>query len=169
MDARAGAGGTQRAWVRAKRFYLLSVLMYALLATVFVAMAWAQQRQSSLPIPSQTYLVPPTGSDDVAVQRYFDYLKLQAAGNLTETYHQNWQGLTEALGFGAAFLIATYFFVFAWFARRRTGDLYPVEVYNGYITERNGGVDPFNWAVYALVAIYAIAYVALSLRFGQIY
>jgi hypothetical protein len=162
-------GTSDRAWAWAKRLYLLSVLMYALLASVFVAMAWASTQSVTVPLPSKLFLAPPAGSSDAAAEQYFDYLHLQNIGNLGQNSGQNWFGLTEAMGFGAAFLIALYFLVFAWFSRRRSGDLYPVEVYNGYITERNGGVDPFNWAVYAIVLIYAIFYISVSLRFGQIY
>lgn len=157
------------AWRWARRLYVMSVCAYGLLAAVFTAIAYSQPRSTTVPLPSQSFLRPPSGSGDAVVQRYFEYLHLQNLGNIGQTFGQNWIGLSDALAFGAAFLIALYFFVFAWFARRRAGDLYPVEVYNGYITERNGGVDPFNWAVYAVIVIYAVFYIAMSLRYGQIY
>lgn len=153
----------------ARRFYVLTVGVYGLLAMIFVAAAWADPRSSVVPLPSQTSLQPPAGSQDAIVQRYFEYLHLQSLGSIGQTWLTNWVGLLDAFAFGAVFLIVLYFFVFAWFARRRSGDLYPVEVYNGYITERNGGIDPFNWAVYAVVLILAVFYITVSIRFGQLY
>lgn len=152
-----------------KRLYVGAVISYVLLAVGVVAVAYAQPSESTIPLPSHAFLKPPSGSSDVVVERYFDYLHLQSIGNLKQTYGINWGGLLEAFSYGAVFLILLYFFVYSWFARRRAGDLYPVEVYNGYVTERNGGIDPFNWALYAVIAAYAVFYIAMSLRFGQIY
>jgi hypothetical protein len=146
------------------------VAAYAALAILFTAIAYAQpSRSTAIPVPSQGFLHPPKGSSDAVVEQYYDYLRLQNYGDLGQTWKWSWTHILDALGFGAAFLVVLYFFIFAWFARRRRGDLYPVEVYNGYITERNGSVDAFNWAVYALIAIYAVTYIAMSLRFGQLY
>jgi hypothetical protein len=66
-------------------------------------------------------------------------------------------------------LISLYFFAFAWYARRRSGDLYPVEVFNGIITERNGPVDPFNYAVWAILGIYIVYYTVIQVLYGQLY
>lgn len=153
----------------AKRLYVLSVGIYALLAAIFTGLAYAQPRSTVVPLPSQSFLRPPSGSSDAVVERYFKYLHLQNLGNIGQTQGINWVGILDAFAFGAAFLVILYFLVFAWFARRRSGDLYPVEVYNGYITERNGGIDAFNWAAYAVILIYGVFYIAMSLRFGQIY
>ncbi len=44
-----------------------------------------------------------------------------------------------------------------------------MEVYNGYITERGGPVDSFNWATYAILVGLVIAYVVWNLIYGQMY
>lgn len=153
----------------ARTLYVLAVSMYVILALLFSAVALAQPRTSTVPLPSRTYLAPPSGSSDAVVEKYFDYLALQHLGNIEQTTSVNWLGLMEAFSFGGAFLIILYFFIYAWFARRKTGDLYPLEVYNGYITERNGRVDAFNWALYVAIFVYGVFYIIVSLRFGQIY
>ena len=53
--------------------------------------------------------------------------------------------------------------------RRHQGDLYPVEVYNAYITERGGPIDSFNWATYAILLTYMAYYTVINLIFGQYY
>jgi hypothetical protein len=48
-------------------------------------------------------------------------------------------------------------------------DLYPVESYNGIITERNGGVDTFNWVLYALMTVWTLGLMFFAILNGQIY
>lgn len=48
-------------------------------------------------------------------------------------------------------------------------DLYPVESYNGYVTERNGGVDNFNWAVIIVVTLYTGLVIVSNIVNAQIY
>jgi hypothetical protein len=167
MKYRGAHQTSVESWI--KRAYVGAVVAYAILALAFVAVAYGQTRQSTIPLPTYTFLRPPSGSSDVVVERYFEYLNLQSVGNLTESYFPNWVGLIEAFGYGAVFLIILYFFVYAWFARRRTGDLYPVEVYNGYITERGGPVDPFNWATYTILVSYMVYYSVVNILYGQMY
>jgi hypothetical protein len=119
MKYRGAHQTSVESWI--KRAYVGAVVAYAILALAFVAVAYGQTRQSTIPLPTYTFLRPPSGSSDVVVERYFEYLNLQSVGNLTESYFPNWVGLIEAFGYGAVFLIILYFFVYAWFARRRTG------------------------------------------------
>ncbi len=48
-------------------------------------------------------------------------------------------------------------------------DLYPVEAYNGVITERNGAVDYFNWTLYAIVLAWGLGIMIFQIIFGQVY
>lgn len=48
-------------------------------------------------------------------------------------------------------------------------DMYPVESYNGVVTERNGGVDFFNYAIWALAVAWFLGIMFFQLVNGQIY
>jgi hypothetical protein len=156
---------------RIRKFYALTVIAYLILGIVLVGVAYAQTSSLSsvFPAPGNSKLSVPRGSTDAEAKAYFDYLQLQAYGGLHETYSINIVTVIEFYGVGGIVLVTTYFFMFAWYARLNRDDLYPVEVYNGYVTERGGPVDPFNWAVWAIMVIYAIAYIAISITYGQLY
>ncbi len=153
-----------------RRIYVAGVVFYLLLGLLLTIPAYATENTLNpiAPVPGSTHNVP-TGSDDASVQAYYDYLNLEHSNSLKETYLYNWQNFLITYALIAAALISLYFFSFAWYARRRTGDLYPVEVFNGFITERGGPVDPFNYAVYAILGIYMVYYVVIQLLYGQIY
>ncbi|MCL5736023.1 MAG: hypothetical protein M1274_10635 [Actinobacteria bacterium] len=153
-----------------RRFYLGGVVVYLILGALLAYPAYATENTLNpvVPVPAWSTNVP-TGSDDASVQAYYDYLSLEHFSTMKETYHFNWQNFTVTWAVIAAALISLYFFAFAWYARRRSGDLYPVEVYNGFITERNGPIDMFNYAVWAILGIYAIFYMVIQLIYGQIY
>lgn len=152
------------------RFYLVGAVIYLLLGILLAVPAYATENTLNplVPVPSHTSRVP-TGSDDASVQAYYDYLNLEHANTLKETYHFNWQNFIVTYAMIAAALISLYFFAFAWYARRRSGDLYPVEVFNGLLTERAGPVDAFNYAVWGILGIYMIWYIVIQLIYGQIY
>ena len=153
-----------------RRIYVITVITYVLLGLLLTIPAYATENTANpiVPIPGPSVSVP-TGSDDVSVLAYYDYLNLRHANSLKETYNYDWQTFLVTYGLIAAVLIAFYFFVFAWYARRRRSDLYPVEVYNGFITERGGPVEPFNYAAWSILGIYMIYYVAIQLTYGQLY
>jgi hypothetical protein len=156
---------------RVRGVYLVTVALYVLLGFVLISAAYAQQASQSelLPVHSNTTMKVPTGSSDRTVQSYFHYLQLQELGGMSERYVINPVGLIEMYGGGGVILVSLYFLMFAWYARLKRDDLYPVEVYNGYITERGGKIDAFNYAVWAVMLAYAVAYISLSLIYGQIY
>lgn len=163
---------TKRVGRMLNRIVAVTVVLYVLLGAVLVYQAYAQQTLSSVyPVPGkQLNMKIPTGSDDATVLRYYDYLALRHVGTLQETYQVNWyyQG-TVYLVIGTA-LIVFYFLTFSWYARtRHQGDLYPVEVYNAYITERGGPIDSFNWATYAILLSYMVYYTVINLMFAQYY
>jgi hypothetical protein len=169
MTRRSGARA--RTMKRIRQFYVLTVVIYLIMGVLLVGVAYAQQASQSwvFPTPGTTQLKVPTGSDDAQAQAYFNYLQLQTYAGIHETYHVNVIALLEVYGVGGLVLGVLYLFMFAWYARLRTDDLYPVEVYNGYVTERGGPIDPFNWAVWTIMIIYAVAYIAVSLTYGQLY
>jgi ABC-type multidrug transport system permease subunit len=152
------------------RFYVVGVVVYLLLGVLLAVPAYATENTLNplVPVPAGTTKVP-TGSDDASVQAYYDYLNLEHAGTLKETYHFNWQNFIVTYAVIAAALISVYFFAFAWYAKRRSGDLYPVEVFNGVVTERAGPIDAFNYAVWGILGIYMLWYIVIQLIYGQIY
>lgn len=157
------------------RMLVVSVVLYALLGGLLVFQAhqaFGQETLSSV-YPTRGKVLDmkvPTGSDDKSVQSFYDYLTLRHVGTLEETYGFNWYYFnTMYLVIGTG-LIVFYFLTFSWYAHvRKQGDLYPVEVYNAYITERGGPVDPFNWAVYTILLTYMAYYTVINLTLGQYY
>lgn len=153
-------------------FLIVTTVLYGLLGGLLVYQAYAQQTLSTVyPVPGKIIKGGvPTGNDDATVKRYYEYLTLRHVGTVTETYDYDWYYTgTMYLVIGTG-LIVFYFLTFAWYARtRHQGDLYPVEVYNAYITERGGPVDSFNWAVYAILGIYMVYYTVINLVLGQYY
>lgn len=167
------AGGPPR-WARILFVTLLIVYLLGGLVVVQQALAAQEEVQPSqssiFPVPGNgTLSRPPSGSDDRTVKSYFRYLDLQTYGTLPETYHVSVVTMLEFYGVAGITIASLYFFTFAWYGRLKTRDLYPVEVYNGYIAERGNPVDPFNWFVWAVMLIYAVVYVAVSLTYGQLY
>ncbi len=155
-------------WVA--RLYVLAAVLYVLLGFTLIANAYArgQEVNPMIPVPSE-YTDVPTGSDDEAVEAYYDYLNYRHLDELNQTYLFDPLGITTIYGILGGILVISYFFAFAWHARMSRGDLYPVEVFNGYLSERGGPVDPFNWAVYAILIAYMVYYTVVHLIFGQYY
>jgi hypothetical protein len=152
------------------RFYLAGAVVYLLLGALLAVPAYATENTLNpiVPVPAHTSNVP-TGSDDASVRAYYDYLNLEHANTLKETYHFSWQNFIITYALIAAVLISMYFFAFAWYSRRRSKDLYPVEVFNGLLTERAGPIDVFNYAVWTILGIYMLWYIVIQLIYGQIY
>lgn len=155
-------------WVA--RLYVLGAVIYVLLGFVLIAGAYArgQEVNPMIPVPSE-YTEVPTGSDDASVKAYYDYLNYRHLDQLGQTHTLDPLVITTIYGILGGILVIFYFFVLAWHARRPKGDLYPVEVFNGYVSERGGPIDSFNWAVYAILIAYMVYYTAVSLIFGQYY
>ncbi|HEY5527821.1 MAG TPA: hypothetical protein VIL51_00015 [Thermoleophilia bacterium] len=153
-----------------RRIYIIGVVFYLLLGVILAVPAYATENSLNpiAPVPGSSFNVP-TGSDDASVLAYYDYLNLQHSNSLKETYLYDWQDFLVTYALIAAALIALYFFAFAWYARRSSGDLYPVEVFNGFITERGGPVDPFNWAAWSILGIYMVYYTVIQVIYGQLY
>ena len=151
-----------------------TTVMYAALGGALIYRAYAQQTYSwvipTLNRPQPPQVAVPTGSDDKSVNAYFDYNQLRHAASLQETYFVDPYYLgTMYLVIGVV-LIISYVLTFSWLARLRSrGDLYPVEVYNAYLTERGGPVDMLNWVAYAVLLSYMVTYTVINLIGGQYY
>ena len=168
--------GDDRLTRRVKTFYLVATASFLLLTLFVTAQAIAQgETTTTLPALQGAANNPgpfnsvPTGSDDATVRQYYNYLNLRVLNGYHEMYGVSGFFLGWGLGAAAALLIVLYLFVFAWYARQRTQDLYPVEVYNGYITERAGPVDAFNYVLYAILAGLMVAYTVWNIIYGQMY
>jgi hypothetical protein len=150
---------------------VVTATLYALFGGALVYRAYAQQTYSwVIPTLNKPHLTVPTGSDDQSVKAFFDYNTLRHAASLEETYFVSPYYLGTMYLLIGVILIVSYALTFAWFARLRTrGDLYPVEVYNGYLTERGGPVDVFNWVTYVVLLSYMVTYTVINLIGGQYY
>lgn len=168
--------GDDRLTRQVKTFYLVATAAFLLLM-LFVSAQSVALGETTTTLPALQgaannpgpYNSVPTGSDDATVRQYYHYLNLRVLGGYHEMYGVNPFFLSWGFGAAVAILIVLYFFVFSWYARQRTQDLYPVEVYNGYITERAGPVDAFNYVLYAILAGLMVAYTVWNIIYGQMY
>jgi hypothetical protein len=162
---------TQKVYRSIAALMVATTVMYALLGGFVVYRAYAQQTYSwVVPTLNKPYLKVPTGADDKSVNAFFDYNQLRHLASLQETYFLDPYYLgTMYLVIGVVLLIF-YMVSLSWFSRQRSrGDLYPVEVYNGYLTERGGPVGALNWVMYAVLLSYMIVYTVVNLIGGQYY
>lgn len=160
----------QRLRRRVDQLFIVTAVLYVLLGVLFTVQAVGQQTLNPVaPDWGKPTLTVPTGSDDKSVQDFFHYMHLRELATQKETYLGAPAVLLTYYGLVGVGLITFYFLTFAWYARLKTGDLYPVEAYNGYISERGGPVDPFNWAVYAILLAYMLYYTVNQIIFGQLY
>ena len=153
-------------------------IAYGVLAALYfligVVLIIAERFRTRIPYftdwPNANQVMPiPSGSDDQAVRAYYDYLHNWQLMKIQETYFFQPSMVTWIYA-GIGMLIIIFLFItYIWHIRHRQGDLYPVEVYNGYISERGGKVDYFNWAVFSIVGSFALYYAATNLIYGQIY
>ncbi len=153
-------------WVR--KFYIYSAIAYVLLGFAFVGQAYAWERMGA-PISTTPVIKVPTGNDDRTVEAYYDYLQLRHLQQQTETYSIQATPLLITYGVLGGTLLVLYSMVWMWYSKRRrdSAGLYPVEVYNGYIAERGGPVEPFTYANYTLMVAFSAFYVWWDIVFGQ--
>lgn len=151
--------------------YTILAVLYFLIGATLILVEWLRPRiPYFLQWPNANEMTSvPTGSSDAEVQAYYNYLHNWSLMDLGEKYFWSPAMLSWAY-LGVGMLIIIFIFLTnAWHARQIKGDLYPVEVYNGYISERGGKVDYFNWAVYAIIGSFMLYYAATNLIYGQIY
>ncbi len=160
-----GLDNRSRTYRRIKLFLTITTVAYILLGMAAIWQAYAQESYTAYSPVTRV----PAGSDDKSVKAYYDYLAQTDFTGKKETYNINPSAVTWTYGSLGLTIIIFYYFIFAWYARQVSGDLYPVEVYNGYISERGGPVDAFNIAVYVVLGAYMAYYIVITIIFGQIY
>ena len=157
--------------VRTAAVVLLAI--YALSGVLLVAKAWADAQSSQeaiIPSPGIVYLKPPTGSSDRVVSAYYDYLQKMTYATLPEQYHLDIPSLLIMYAVLGINIGGIYVFVIGWYySRLRKNDLYPVEVYNGLISERAGPFDILNYYLWTLMGLYIVVYIVINLIFAQLY
>lgn len=154
-----------------KRLYIASVAAYVVLGFVFAGVAYAQLERIGPSFTSTPVTKVPTGSDDSTVQAYYNYLQLRHLQQQVGTYGVNSVDLVIIYGILGAVLLLFAALAWAWSSRQKRGTpgLYPVEVYNGYMTERSAPVDAFTWANYAIMLSFMVFYIWWDITFGQWY
>ena len=155
---------------RLRKAYIIIVIAYVALGFVFVAQTYATAYERLGPqLPSSPVVKVPTGNDDKTVEAYYDYLQLRHLQQQNQTYTVNSLALLITYSVLGAVLLIFSALVWSWYSRRRrdSAGLYPVEVYNGYIAERNGPVDAYTLANYAVMLAFSAFYVWWDIVFGQ--
>ena len=110
----------------------------------------------------------PTGDTPEIVQAYYQYLLAHYINPTAQNIATNWFLVAIVLGWTA--IGAGLFFVY--FRRSRSekpSRLYPVETYNGYISESNAGTGVFLYVFFALVVIWLLYVTISNLTQGQLY
>jgi hypothetical protein len=111
----------------------------------------------------------PTGNDGAAVSEYYDYLYNHYVSEINQTYQVNpttllWWGVFVVILVGSIYLATRL-----QRATRSRREPYPVESYNGYITEANGPTGPFLMIVFAGIVVWLLLITIFHLVQGQIY
>jgi hypothetical protein len=111
----------------------------------------------------------PSGSSREAVAEYFRYLYAQHVGEPVQQVGINWT-LLAWWAFWVLVLVVVLYAFTTWQQRTRASqELYPVETYDGYISDGNGPVGRFLLLFFAIVAGWLIYTTVRSLTYGQIY
>lgn len=162
-----------KTWDRIRIGAAVLIAVYLLSGVIVVAKAWADAQSSEepiFPVPGIVYVKPPTGASDSVVQQYYDYLQKMTYATLPEQYHLDVNSLLIMYAVLGINIGGIYVFVIGWYySRLRKNDLYPVEVYNGFIAERAGPVDILNYYLWTLMGLYIVVYIVINLIFAQLY
>lgn len=111
----------------------------------------------------------PTGSDSDTVEKYFDHLYGYYIKQFKFTFRIIPISLFWVL-FYLAVLSGFLFFGAMWQRKTRArSEPYPVETYDGYISEGNGPVGRFLWLFFAGIFLWCVGITVMSLTEGQIY
>src|SRR3954466_9399386 len=110
----------------------------------------------------------PTGDTPEVVQAYYQYLLAHYINPTAQNIATNWFLVGIVLGWVT--IVTGLFFVY--FRRSRSekpSRLYPVETYNGYISESNADTGIFLYVFFALVVLWLLYITIGDLTQGQIY
>lgn len=110
----------------------------------------------------------PTGNTPEIVQQYYEYLLAHYINPVSQNIATNY----AIVGATLAWVVVLAGLLFVYFRRVRSekpGRLYPVETYNGYISESNAGVGIFLYLFFALVVLWLLWITVSNLTQGQLY
>ena len=110
----------------------------------------------------------PTGDTPEQVRANYEYLLAHYINPTAQNIGTNWYMVGVTLGWVAI----TAGVIFIYFRRVRSekpSKLYPVETYNGYISESNAGTGIFLYVFFALVVLWLLWVTISNLTQGQLY
>lgn len=110
----------------------------------------------------------PTGNTPEIIQAYYQYLLAYYINPTVQNVTTNYLLVGVVVGWVA--IITGLFFIYFRRARNeKPSVLYPVETYNGYISESNAGVGIFLYIFFALVVLWLLYMTVSNLTQGQLY
>jgi hypothetical protein len=110
----------------------------------------------------------PTGNTPEQVQAYYEHLLAQYINPVSQNLATNWLLVGVTLGW-VAIVTALFFIYFRRARSEKPSKLYPVETYNGYISESNAGTGLFLYIFFALVILWVLYTTITNLTQGQLY
>lgn len=110
----------------------------------------------------------PTGDTPEIVQAYYQYLLAHYINPTVQNTATNWFLVGVVLGW-VAIVTGLFFVYFRRVRSEKPSKLYPVETYNGYISESNAGTGIFLYVFFALVVLWLLYITVGDLTQGQIY
>lgn len=110
----------------------------------------------------------PTGDTPEIVEQYYQYLLAHYIAPVTQNVTPNWFLIGATLGW-VAIISGLGFLYFRRVRNEKPSRLYPVETYNGYISESNGGVGIFLFVFFGLIVLWLLWTTISNLTQGQLY
>lgn len=110
----------------------------------------------------------PTGDTPEIVQAYYEYLLAHYINPTFQNTGTNWFIVGVVLGW-VAIIVGIVFIYFRRSRSEKPSRLYPVETYNGYISESNAGTGIFLYIFFALVVLWLLYITISNLTQGQLY
>lgn len=111
----------------------------------------------------------PSGNTSEVVNQYYDYMYGHYLAQATQTYYIHWDVLAW-IGFWV-FMLAGIFYIYTRYQHSThfAREPYPLESYNGYISEANGPVGVFLTFFFLIIGGWLLVTTVLNLLRGQIY
>lgn len=110
----------------------------------------------------------PTGNTPEIVQQYYEYLLAHYISPVAQNTGTNWIIIGVTLGW-VGIVTGAIFIYFRRVRSEKPSKLYPVETYNGYISESNAGTGIFLYIFFALVVLWLLYITISNLTQGQLY
>jgi hypothetical protein len=111
----------------------------------------------------------PTGNTSQVVEQYYDYLYSHYLAQITQTYSIHWDVLAWILFW--VVLLAGLFYAYTRYQRYThfAREPYPLESYNGYVSETNGPVGTFLAIFMTVIVVWLLLTTIYNRTYGQIY